>query len=289
MEKKRNNNTLPNEHRTERVTTTDYSEADVRAELHRVVSSAHFAVSERNRRFLEYVVEETLAGRSARLKAYNIATIVFGRPDSFDAQLDPVVRMEAGRMRRALDRFYLVEGAGPAGVRIGIPTGGYVPEFHSASADSPAAEPADQQHALSITVEPFGAEGDLSALNNLNNGLTQQIIIGLHQRGERVVCGSESGRCHSEGSRERTIVAPDHTLTGGMAVVGDTLNVTALLLDSSTGRVIWGKNLLRQIPSGLILAGRDEIAEHIAGALHDFLSARVEGVRRQMSGKMFEK
>ena len=190
-------------------------------------------------------------------------------------------------MRRALDRFYLVEGVGPAGVRIGIPTGGYVPEFHNASADSAAAQ---QKHGLSITVEPFGAEGDLLALNNLNHGLTQQIIIGLHRRGERVVCGSEIGRCHSsEGGRERTNVGTDHTLTGGMAVVGDTLNVTALLLDASTGRVIWGENFLRQIPSGLILTIRDEIAEHLAGALHDFLTARVESARRKISGRMLEK
>ena len=93
-------------------------------------------------------------------------------------------------MRRALDRFYLIEGVGPGGVRIGIPTGGYVPEFDYTSADSPAA---DRKHALSITVQSFGAEGDLSALNNLNHGLTLQIIIGLHRRGECIVCASEIG------------------------------------------------------------------------------------------------
>ena len=92
----------------ERVAAADsISKANVRAELQRVVSSPHFEASERNRRFLTYVVEETLAGRSARLKAYSIATVVFGRPDSFDPALDPIVRMEAGKVRRALTRFYL--------------------------------------------------------------------------------------------------------------------------------------------------------------------------------------
>ena len=78
---------------------------EARVELRRVLGSAHFEASERNRRFLEYVVEETLAGRAERIKAYSIATIVFGRDTNFDAQLDPVVRMEARRLRRSLERL----------------------------------------------------------------------------------------------------------------------------------------------------------------------------------------
>ena len=78
---------------------------DVRSELHRVVESLQFNASERNRRFLEYVVEETLAGRADRIKAYNIATTVFGRDVSFDPQLDPVVRMEARRLRNVTGAF----------------------------------------------------------------------------------------------------------------------------------------------------------------------------------------
>src|SRR4029077_15060037 len=73
-----------------RVTTAVCPEADVRAELHRVLGSASFAVSDRNRRFLQYVIEEALAGRSGRLKAYSIATTVFGRPQDFDPTFDPV-------------------------------------------------------------------------------------------------------------------------------------------------------------------------------------------------------
>ena len=75
--------------------------ADIRAELHRVLASPQFEASERNRRFLAYVIEEALAGRAARIKAYNIATDVFGRDASFDPQLDPVVRMEARRLRQS--------------------------------------------------------------------------------------------------------------------------------------------------------------------------------------------
>src|SRR5262245_38636533 len=108
-----------------RVTTVDCPEAAVRGELCRVLKSANFEVSERNKRFLEYVVEETLAGRSDHLKAYTIATLVFDRPGDFDPQADPIVRMEARRLRRALERFYLMEGEDRSGIRLSIPKGGY--------------------------------------------------------------------------------------------------------------------------------------------------------------------
>src|SRR4051812_16132025 len=77
----------------------DWSDEVVRDELHRVLQSSQFDASERNRRFLSYVIEETLAGRADRIKAYNVATEVFGRDVNFDPQLDPVVRMEARRLR----------------------------------------------------------------------------------------------------------------------------------------------------------------------------------------------
>jgi len=89
----------------------EMSASKVRAELRRITSSDDFDASQRNRQFLEYVVEETLAGRSDRIKAYTIATIVFGRDDSFDAQIDPIVRIEASRLRRSLERYYLTTGA----------------------------------------------------------------------------------------------------------------------------------------------------------------------------------
>ena len=82
----------------------------VRAELARILKSPRFDASERNRGFLTHVVEEALAGRTDRIKAYTIATEVFGRDAKFDPQLDSIVRVEAGRLRRSLERYYLTDG-----------------------------------------------------------------------------------------------------------------------------------------------------------------------------------
>ena len=100
----------------------------VKQELERVLASPDFVASDRLKRFLRFVVEEALAGRADRLHAYPIALEVLGRDASFDPQTDPVVRMEAGRLRRRLERYYL--GAGQSDpVRIDIPKGGYEPTF----------------------------------------------------------------------------------------------------------------------------------------------------------------
>ncbi len=119
---------------------------EVRAALDRIVASTDFTASDRARRFLRYVVEETLAGRADRIKAFSVAVEVFGRDETFDPQNDPVVRIEAGRLRRALERYYLLSGKDDP-VVIDIPKGGYVPTFSARDepADPVALEGADDE------------------------------------------------------------------------------------------------------------------------------------------------
>ncbi len=119
------------------------SGADVLSELERMLSSPGLPASERRRTFLRFIVEETLAGRAERLKGYTIALAVFGRDETFDSQSDPVVRLEARRLRRDLDCYYVDAGSDDP-VRISIPKGSYVPHFewHGGS-HPPAAVPAE--------------------------------------------------------------------------------------------------------------------------------------------------
>lgn len=113
----------------------------VRGELGRLLASAEFVASDRLKEFLRFVVEHRLAGRADSLKAYTIALEVFGRDSTFDPQTDPVVRMEASKLRRRLERYYLGAGRDDP-VRIDIPKGGYAPTFHySRDAESVVASP----------------------------------------------------------------------------------------------------------------------------------------------------
>lgn len=108
----------------------------VRSQLARIVGSADFNVPQRAKSFLRYIVEEKLSGREKRIKAFTIANEVFGRDKDFDAMNDPVVRIEAARLRRALERYYLLEGKGDPMV-IQVAKGTYVPEFQWRHIDRP--------------------------------------------------------------------------------------------------------------------------------------------------------
>ncbi len=80
------------------------------------------------RRFLDFTVEQCLAGKSEELKEYVIGIEVFDRPVTHDQRIDPIVRVEARRLREKLRAFYEREGAGDE-LLIEYPTGSYVPQF----------------------------------------------------------------------------------------------------------------------------------------------------------------
>nr|WP_210333619.1 hypothetical protein [Rhizobium sp. ARZ01] len=107
---------------------TPPTNSEIQDQLARIRASSAFDAPDRAHKFLAYVVEEALEGRADRIKAYSIAIEVFGRDATFDAQNDPVVRIEAGRVRRALERYYLLAGQRDP-ILITMPKGGYVPVF----------------------------------------------------------------------------------------------------------------------------------------------------------------
>ncbi|MBA4096002.1 MAG: hypothetical protein C0484_04440 [Rhodospirillum sp.] len=107
------------------------SDEEVRRELSTLLGRAEFHASERNRRFLSYIVEETLQGRADRIKAYSIAIATFDRSDDFDPLTDPIVRIEASRLRRSLEHYYLTSGKSDP-IRIDMPKGSYVATFRYA-------------------------------------------------------------------------------------------------------------------------------------------------------------
>lgn len=104
--------------------------AEIRAALDRLVSSPGLSKSPQLAHFLTFIVDETLAGRGERIKAYSIAADALGRDANFDPQNDPIVRVEAGRLRRTLQHYY-ANGGGNDPVIIELPRGHYVPVFRA--------------------------------------------------------------------------------------------------------------------------------------------------------------
>lgn len=112
--------------------------------LERLLAWPEIARSPQLGRFLDYIVQRTLEGNEASIKAYSIAVDVFGRAADFDPQVDPIVRVQARRLRALLDDYYRGPGLGEA-TQIHLPVGRYVPEFVGApepdAADAPAGPP----------------------------------------------------------------------------------------------------------------------------------------------------
>jgi hypothetical protein len=101
---------------------------EVRAQVDRMIASDEFKRSPQLGSFLRFVVESVLQGTSSRIKAYTIAVEVLRRDTRFDPQADPIVRVEATRLRRTIDRYYAGAGSNDT-IRVALPRGSYIPTF----------------------------------------------------------------------------------------------------------------------------------------------------------------
>src|SRR6202051_3865963 len=117
------------------------SESDVRAALERIVASETFRTSPQLGAFLRFIVEEALSGRGASLKGYTIGVEALGRDPRFNPHVDPIVRVEATRLRRAMERYYSGEGIDDP-VAIELPRGSYLRTLSRRDAPAGAAMPA---------------------------------------------------------------------------------------------------------------------------------------------------
>lgn len=117
-------------------------QGEAQAEIDRLLADPRFQSPERNRSFLRFIATEFFEGRAEAIKAYAIAVDVFGRPANFDPSVDPIVRIEATRLRAALTQYYDAHGS-DTGIRVDLPRGRYVPVFTWVVPNDLASPPAD--------------------------------------------------------------------------------------------------------------------------------------------------
>jgi hypothetical protein len=129
---------------------SEINPASVRAALQLVLQSQGFRSSRRSQDFLRYVVERTLDGQADTLKERTIGVDVFGRSTEYDPSDDATVRVKAGEVRKRLGLYYANEGHAEE-IRIELPPGTYIPQFHRVE---PGAPPAEVQHAPEVVNPP---------------------------------------------------------------------------------------------------------------------------------------
>lgn len=111
------------------------TEADIRAELDRLLSRPAFAASHRSSEFLRYVVDQALSGHADQIKERSIAMAIFNRGTEYEPGADSIVRVNAVEVRRRLKQHYA--SCPESKLRIDLPQGGYVPKFEAGEAIPP--------------------------------------------------------------------------------------------------------------------------------------------------------
>jgi hypothetical protein len=117
---------------------SDEGRSMIRGQLELLLESHLFRNSKRYPNMLRHIVERTLAGRSEEIKERSLGVAVFGRPADYDCSADPVVRMSAAEIRKRLGQYYS-EPRHRDQLRIELPLGSYIPEFHWPEGTHPAA------------------------------------------------------------------------------------------------------------------------------------------------------
>jgi hypothetical protein len=119
----------------------------VQSTLVTALKSPEFQSAPQLRSFLGFIVRATLANQQEKLKGYTIAVEALGRPEDFNPVTDPIVRVEAARLRRRLEKYYSGSGVGDP-MRIVVPKGTYAPEFITVATARPPGKSDDGVVAL---------------------------------------------------------------------------------------------------------------------------------------------
>ncbi len=230
--------------------------------------------------FLRFIVELTLAGRSHEIKGLTVATQALGRKESFDAVRDPTVRILAGRLRAALEHYYLAHGSKDP-VLIEVPKGAYVPIFHDLSAKkrrenrsvpvSVQASERDKPLGPAIAVMPLINLSGEPEPDYFSDGLTEEMIAEVARYPELRVIALHSvmkfkGMTVSAGEVGREL-SVRFLLEGSVRREGSRMKVAVRLVDTTTQLQIWGEQYRRDFTVGNLIHLQEEIAARVAARI----------------------
>lgn len=194
----------------------------IRAHLEELLQSPAFQRSRHSTALLRAVVERTLASSFDRLKESVLGIDVFHRPPNFDSKADPVVRIEAGKLRKKLAHFYQNHPFAP--LRILIPTGGYVAAFEFSQHD----------HAVvALTVGPFENLSGDAANDYLCHGIRAEVITALVK--------SPRVKLRARSSPDSGPLVDGVLLRGSLLVSGVAAKFHTQIISSDSTTILWAE------------------------------------------------
>jgi len=242
----------------------------VQRHLEKVVVSSEMRRSKKLCQFLRFTVEEVLRGHGSELKEYAIGVGVFRRGREFDTGADPIVRVQARRLRSKLAQYYQTEGRDEP-MRIEYPVGSYSPVFVQRTA-APAQDALSSIQAQAssaprlLAVLPFVGVGNEGS-EAFGEGITDELIHELSSwEGVRVVARSSCFQFKGRSEDVRRIgesLGVTALLSGSVRIEGPRVRVLAQLIDAETGVNLRSSAYDREL--GGILATQQEISRELAG------------------------
>jgi len=242
----------------------------VKAHMQRILNSPEFKATDAQRAFLQYVVEKTLARQADEIKGYTVATEVFGRRGDFDQATDPIVSIQANKLRRALDFYYLAAGRQDP-IRIDIPKGTYVPLFreirhHNEERPFQERRKTDATHTHAwptILVQSFENLTGNRELEYMGIGIATEIALEITRYQEiRVLRQRPEG-----GQRRAADVGARFVLCGSIKPDVNGLKVIVNLVDGLTGMHIWGDSYRTDLNPAALIALEERIASTVVSKI----------------------
>jgi serine/threonine-protein kinase len=228
-------------------------------------------------RFLRFVVTHAIEQRREPLKEYLIALEAFDKAADFDPKADPLVRVEARRLRAKLRDYYADEGRADP-LLIALPDRGYTPSFRWSHSPAPSvAIPVRRcrlvvarlavvllaaavawlivnrgrgffaRQRTAIAVLPFADVSPNTENEYFSDGLTDEVINSLAAiEGLDVIARTSVFQFKGHGGDIRSIARQlnvQTVLEGSVRKEGDTVRVAAQLIDASNGSQLWSQTL----------------------------------------------
>jgi len=240
----------------------------IQSQMRKILSSNEFDATDQQRNFFKFVVTETLAERQNTIKGYTIATQVFGRAPDFNASVDPIVSVQANKLRRSLERYYLLAGYRDP-VRIDIPKGGYMPTFTEQPIVEPNAmvsEEATRNDMAtswpSLLVLPFKNMTGDPGKDFLGIGFSRELAVEVGHFQEITVLFPLEGEIGKGSANKSRFV-----LNGSFHQHGNAIKILAHMIDTQTGKQVWGDSHKSNLDTGKFLAFQEKIVPVIAAKI----------------------
>lgn len=279
---------------------SDYSKEQIQAQLFKILSSDMFSRSTMLTNFLKFVVEETLEGNTEGLKEYTIAVNGLGKPDNFNPQIDAIVRIHAGRLRRLLNDYYRGPGVSDK-IKIEIVKGTYVPVFRKQAINHLVEKPkrntklgeeertevqndvrsrAYSRLKLTIAVLPFRNLWPNGEYQFFVDGFGEELTQLFSSFQDIAIIAHHSTRKYADSPEDVRVIGSDlgvhYIIAGSVKRSSEDIRINVQLIKTVNGMQIWSNSYNYPLNIENLTFIQDRIVENVCSVLGGYYGCIIQ-------------